>query len=167
MLAPYDLLLALHVIAGSLGLILGPVAIWASRRGELAGGAHSAYHCSVLAVCVTASGLVALDFRGLWWLLLLAGLSYALALLGFLAPRRRWCGWVGAYARGQGGSYIALVTASLVVSVEGSAAVAAWVLPTLVGHPLIERRVARLEAREHAERSRATGNRALVARNGA
>lgn len=119
MLDPHDSLLALHVIAGSLGLILGPLAIWASRHGQLEGGAHSAYHWSVLAVCLTAAGLVALDLSALWWLLVLAGLSYALALLGFLAPRRRWRGWVRAYARGQGGSYIALVTASLVVSVEG------------------------------------------------
>ena len=143
-----DSLLALHVGAGSLGLILGPLAIRASRRGQLEGGAHSAYHWSVLAVSLTAAGLVVLDFRALWWLLLVACLSYALALLGFLAPRWRWRGWVRTYARGQGGSYIALVTALLVVSVEGSAAVAAWLLPTLVGHPLIERRVASLEARE-------------------
>ena len=157
MLDPHGSLLALHVAAGALGLILGPVAIWASMHGQLEGDAHSAYHWSVLAVCLTASGLVALDLAGLWWLLLLAVLSYALALLGFLAPRRRWRGWVGAYARGQGGSYIALVTASLVVSVEGTAAVAAWVLPTLVGHPLVERRVAWLEVREHTERPPAPG----------
>ncbi len=167
MLDPHDSLLALHLIAGALGLILGPVAIWASRHGQLEGGAHSAYHWSVLAVCLTAAGLVALDLSALWWLLLLAALSYALALLGFLAPRRRWRGWVRAYARGQGGSYIALVTASLVVSVEGTAAVAAWVLPTLVGHPLIERRVASLEARERAERRRAAGNSTRVIEDGA
>ena len=158
MLDLHDSLLALHVIAGSLGLILGPVAVWAGTQGELEGGAGSAYHWSVLAVCLTACGLVALDFRALWWLLLLAGLSYALALLGFLAPRRRWRGWVRAYARGQGGSYVALVTALLVVSVEGTASVAAWVLPTLVGHPLIERRAASLEAREGAERAPAAGD---------
>ena len=104
---------------------------------------------------------------GLWWLLLPAGFSYLLALLGFLAPRRRWRGWVGAYARGQGGSYIALVTALLVVSVDGTAAVAAWVLPTLVGHPLIERRVAWLEARERTERPPGAGNPTPVMRDGA
>ncbi len=158
MLDLHDSLLALHVTTGSLGLVLGPIAVWASRRGQLEGGAGSAYHWSVLAVCLTACGLVALDFRALWWLLLLAGLSYVLALLGFLAPRRRWRGWVRAYARGQGGSYIALVTALLVVSIEGTASVAAWVLPTLVGHPLIERRVAWLEARERAERPSAAGD---------
>ena len=103
MLDPHDALLALHVIAGSLGLILGPLAIWASRRVALERGAGSAYHWSVLAVCLSAGGLVALDLPGLWWLLLLAGLSYALALLALVAPRRRWRGWVSAYARGQGG----------------------------------------------------------------
>ena len=71
------------------------------------------------------------------------------------------------YARGQGGSYIALVTALLVVSVDGNAAVAAWVLPTLVGHPLIERRVASLEARERSLRPRAAGKPTLVIKDGA
>lgn len=32
MLDLHDSLLALHVAAGSLGLILGPVAMWAERR---------------------------------------------------------------------------------------------------------------------------------------
>ena len=103
MLDPHDSLLALHVIAGSLGLILGPVAIWASSGGHLESRAGSAYHWSVLAVCLSACGLVALDLSRLWWLLPLAGLSYALALLALVAPRRRWRGWVSAYARGQGG----------------------------------------------------------------
>ena len=71
------------------------------------------------------------------------------------------------YARGQGGSYIALVTALLVVSVDGNAAVAAWVLPTLVGHPLIERRVARLRARERAEHLPAARKPTLVVKGGA
>ena len=155
MLDAHDSLLALPATAGSLGLVLGPIAIWSSRRGPLESGAGTAYHWSVLAVYLTASGLVALDVPGLWWLLPLAALSYALALLGLIAPRRRGRGWVRAYAHGQGGSYIALVTALLVVSADGSASVAAWTLPTLVGVPLIERRVTRIAARQPTQRPRA------------
>jgi hypothetical protein len=55
---------------------------------------------------------------------------------------------VRVYAHSQGGAYIALVTALLVVSLEGPAATAAWVAPLLVGLPLIERRVATIARRE-------------------
>ena len=101
-------------------------------------------------MALTALGLIAFDPAGLWWLAPLAALSYGLALLGVIAPRRRGQRWVGLYARGQGGSYIALVTALLVVSVEGPLSIGAWIVPTLVGHQLIEWRVARI--RRQAQR---------------
>ena len=91
----HDILLALHVAAGSLGLALGPVAMLAEREPSYSSRAGTAYQWSVLAVSVTAVGLVALDPSALWWLSLLAALAYSLALLGFLAARRRGPG-VGA-----------------------------------------------------------------------
>lgn len=146
----HDTVLALHVAAGSVGLVLGPLAMLAEREPPYRSRLGLAYHWSVLAVAVTALVLIAFDPAGLWWLAPLAALSYGLALLGVIAPRRRGQRWVGLYARGQGGSYIALVTALLVVSVDGPAAVAAWILPTLAGLPLIEVRAARLRAYERS-----------------
>ena len=147
-----DVLLALHIAAGSLGLALGPAALWRSRGGPaVAGDIGAAYLFSVLAVSLTALGLIALDWSELWWLTILAAFSSSLAILAFLAPRLRVRGWVRACAHGEGGSYIALVTALLVVSVDGPTAVAAWTVPTLAGLPLIELRAARLRARERAE----------------
>ena len=149
----HDILLSLHVAAGTLGLVLGPVIVWAERgpphRRSRVGGT---YHWAVLAVALTAVGLVALDWPTLWWLLPLAALSYGLALLGRLAGSLRRRGWVRAYAHGQGGSYIALVTALFVVSLDGPAATAAWFVPTLVGLPLIERRVAEIARETPASR---------------
>ncbi|MCA1700932.1 MAG: hypothetical protein LC790_19340 [Actinobacteria bacterium] len=97
-----------------------------------------------MVVSLSALALAALDLSALWWLAPLAALAYALAVLGLLAPRRRGRGWVRAYAHGQGGSYIALVTALLVVSLDGTASAAAWFVPTLLGLPLIEWRVAHI-----------------------
>ncbi|HEX2233170.1 MAG TPA: hypothetical protein VHG69_07380 [Thermoleophilaceae bacterium] len=138
----HDGVLAVHVAVGAGGLVAGVLAILAERCPPYRSGAGAAYHWAVLAVALSAAGLVAFDFSRLWWLLPLAALSYSLALVGSLAPLLplRW--WVRAYAHGQGGSYIALVTALLVVSLDGTAQTVAWFAPTLVGVPLIERRVA-------------------------
>ena len=141
---PHDIVLAVHVVAGAVGLGLGPLAVWTERRPPFMSRAGSAYHCAVLAVGLTAVALAALDWSTLWWLSLLAALAYGLALLGVLAPRRRPRAWIRAYAHGQGGSYIALVTALLVVSLDGTASTIAWFVPTIVGLALIERRVVRI-----------------------
>ena len=150
-----DVVLALHIAAGALGLALGPAALWRSRGGPaVAGDIGTVYLVSVLAVSLTALGLIVFEWSALWWLTILAAFSSSLAILAFLAPRLRFRGWARACAHGEGGSYIALVTALLVVSVDGPAAVAAWTVPTLAGLPLIELRAARLRARERAEPSR-------------
>jgi hypothetical protein len=131
-----DLLLVLHAAAGAAGLILGPLALWAGPPWS-----GLAYLWAVFAVSLTALGLVALDAADLWWLAPLALLASGLALLG------RHAGGTRARAHGWGGSYIALVTATLVVLVEGSAQVVAWVLPTLAGLVLIERWVTQANER--------------------
>ncbi len=144
-----DILLGLHVTAGTLGLALGPAAMWVERRRPHRSRTGVAYHWSVLLVSLTALALVAFAWSSLWWLTILAGFSYGLALLGLLASQWRHRGWIRAYAHGQGGSYIALVTALLVVSLDGAAATAAWLVPSLVGVPLIEWRVARIARDDH------------------
>jgi hypothetical protein len=65
------------------------------------------------------------------------------ALVGYVAAKRRWGGWLRAHIACQGGSYIAMVTALLVVNwesvtgVSGTSSPWAWALPTVVGSPLI------------------------------
>jgi hypothetical protein len=75
----------------------------------------------------------------------LAILALSLALVGYVAPAHRRGPWVRLYAHGQGGAYIALVTALLAVTLSGAAATAAWVVPPLIGLPLIERRVSHIK----------------------
>jgi hypothetical protein len=111
----------LHVAAGITGLVISARLIWLSRdRPRLDRGAD-AYHWSVAAIALT----------------------WGLAADGHVAPLRRFPGWRSAYAHGLGGSYIALVTALLVVSltvngpVDGMASALVWGLPTLVGTLLV------------------------------
>ena len=94
------------------------------------------YHWVMLAVCVSAVGLAALAWNRLWWFLPIAVFSYANALVGYVAAKRRRPGWLPFHIGGMCGSYIALVTALLVVNV-GDRLPIVWFLPTIVGSPLI------------------------------
>ena len=135
--------LAVHIAAGFVGLVLGPVAMTARKRQGAHTRAGEAYHWVMLVVCVTAALLAALDWSRLWWFLPIAAGSYVFALLGYVAAKRRWPGWLTAHVSGQGGSYIALLTAVLVVNwatltgTPGRASPWPWIVPTLVGAPII------------------------------
>jgi hypothetical protein len=142
-------LLNIHIGAGVLGLLLGPLAIWRDTRQLGAGHAptstvSAAYPWSVLAVGLSATVLVVRYRADLWWLVPVAAFSYALAVLGRYAATRRFRGWSHAYVHGQGGSYIALVTALVVVSLtvdgplQGPVVLVPWLLPTIVGTLMIE-----------------------------
>ena len=133
-----DTVLWLHIATGVVAWVIGAIALWLSVSGRRARDGLIAFHWSVLAVAVTASVLVAFRPAELWWLWSLATLSYGLALLGHFAPRERSFGWLRLGIHGQGGACIALVTATFVVSVDGLVQIAAWVLPTLLGVPLLE-----------------------------
>jgi hypothetical protein len=135
--------LAFHIAAGALGLVLGPIAMLAAKRPGTHTRTGEAYHWVMLAICVSAALLSVLDWARIWWFLLIAVGSYAFALAGYVAAKRRWRGWLRTHIAGQGGSYIAMMTAILVVNwflltgTRGVASPWAWALPTLIGSPLI------------------------------
>ncbi|MDX6698549.1 MAG: hypothetical protein QOE65_1946 [Solirubrobacteraceae bacterium] len=131
-----DPILALHIAAGGTGLLLGPVAFAAAKRRGPHTRLGEAYHWVMLAVCVSAAGLAVLAWDRIWWFLPIAAFSYANALAGYVAVKRRRPGWLRRHVRGMGGSYIALVTALLVVNTQAKVP-AMWILPTVVGSPLI------------------------------
>jgi hypothetical protein len=137
------LVLLAHIALGTAGLILGPVAMFARKVPGLHTRAGEVYHWVMLGVCVTAGALAVLDWQRIWWFLPIAAGSYAFAFVGYVSARRRWRGWLAAHLTGQGGSYIAMTTALLVVNWEtltgtrGVSSPWAWILPTVVGSPLI------------------------------
>ncbi len=139
----FTVVLIAHIAFGVLGLVLGPVAMFSRKIQGIHTRAGELYHWMVLGVCLTASLMTTLDWTRLWWFLPIAIGSYALAFVGYLFAKVRWRKWVSVHISGQGGSYIALVAALLVVNwgnVFGSPGVSspwAWVLPTAIGSPII------------------------------
>jgi hypothetical protein len=148
------LVLSVHVVAGTGGLLLGPLLLLAGRaaRGPRTVPARmtSAYQVAVAVLTVTALGLIAFDAARLWWLAPIAAGTEAAALGGRWAAQRGRRGWA---IRLLGGSYVALVTALLVVSWFSWAS---WVLPAALAVPVIEVLAFR------AERDRSTGPRLAV-----
>jgi hypothetical protein len=136
-------ILAVHIALGVVGLFLGAIALLARKRRGRHTLAGEGYHWVMLSVCVTAVVVAALDWQRLWWFVYVAAGSYAFALLGYVAAKRRWPGWLRAHITGQGGSYIAMVTAVLVVNwhrLTGEPGITspwAWILPTVIGSPIL------------------------------
>jgi len=143
------ILLVTHVAAGSARLLLGPVAMCQDTRrfvcGQCATGlVNVGYRLAVLVVCLSATALVIEHRADLWWLVPVSALTYGLAMLARESAVRRFRGWSHGYVHGQGGSYIALVTALIVVAltvygpVTGTAQLIPWLAPAAIGTVLIE-----------------------------
>jgi hypothetical protein len=126
--------LAVHITSGTLGLLLGPVALTRPGGNGWAGRLGLAYRASVAVLCASAVAL-AVWAPSLWWLGLVAVATAGAALGAERVRRQRSPGWQARHLRLLGGSYIALVSALVVVSVPVPVF---WVLPTLVGTPLVE-----------------------------
>jgi hypothetical protein len=132
--------LVLHVAGGCAGLVLGLAAVALPKRP----GGHPrvgvAYQAAVAVTCMTAVALVVAN-PTVWWLGPVAAATWAAALRGWAVRRAARPGWVPRHLRLMGGSYIALVTAFLVVNSSG---VWAWLLPTAIGSPLLHLAAARV-----------------------
>lgn len=138
-----DTVLVIHIALGAAALITGPIAMVSGKRRGLHTRVGEAYHWLVLGTCVAAAALAVMNWSRIWWFLPVAAGSYTFALIGYVSGKRRWPGWLSIHIAGQGGSYIALVTAVLVVNwrivfgAPGIASPAAWILPTVIGSPII------------------------------
>lgn len=110
------------------------------------------YHWNMLVVCVTAAIMAVLNWGKSGYFLFIAVFSYYSALKAYLAVKRRYSGWLHKHISGMIGSYIALVTASLVVNVDRIPGLNQlpvlflWLLPTLIGTPIIFKIQRRLPA---------------------
>jgi hypothetical protein len=100
-------------------------------------------------VFVTATVMAIIRWREDAHLLAIAVIAFSLGLYGYQARRRHRPGWPPHHAIGMGGSYIALLTGFYVDNGphlplwDRLPSLSYWLLPSLVGVPLILRAMAR------------------------
>lgn len=132
----HDFVLLIHIVCGAGGIILGPVAMNAQKRRGLHTRVGEIYHWLFVVILLTTIVLSLMNWQRFWFLLPVGIGSYGFALLGYAAAKLRWKNWLAFHITGQGGSYIAMTTAVLVVN-AGIGSWWAWVLPTIIGSPII------------------------------
>jgi len=138
--------LVAHVASATLGLLLaGPVVLAPKPgRGHVLGG--RVYALAAAVMCLSALVLVAADPARLAGLGVIALLTLGCVVGGVATARSRRLrrrigrGWRVVHLNLMGSSVISFVTAFAVQQADGHWA--AWVLPTVVGSPLIARRTA-------------------------
>lgn len=141
-------LLSLHIAVGSLGLVAGPAAMLLPKRRGWHTRLGLVYQGLLAVLCLSAFGLVAID-PSVWWLAVIGAATWSAALAGWWVRRRRVPGWLPLHVSFMCGSYVAFVTAFL-VNTWGSPL--SWILPTVIGSPLIAWAAARVGSAERPTR---------------
>lgn len=133
-----SVLLVLHIAAGGVGLLVAWPTLFAPKRRGVHTMLGRIYAASAAVLCLTAFGLWAYDPLGLVGLGILGILTAVWAGGGVWFARARpkiSGGWRTWHLNFMGSSVIAFVTAFVVQLFDGH--LAAWLLPTIVGSPLI------------------------------
>ncbi len=143
---PSDLLLGVHVAAGTSALLLGPLVLVARRWSRRQAAPAAGYQAAIAVLTTSALGLVCLAPSRLWWLAPFAIGTQAAVIGGWVLGRRESGGGATpGRIRLMGGSYVSLITALLVVSWGSN--ILAWVLPSIVGVVVVESAAARVGRR--------------------
>ncbi len=96
----HDALLSFHVLVAAAALLIGPVAMRARKGRGLHTRTGEMYFWVVGAVCATGGALAIMEWEKLRLFFLISVVTFALALLGYLAARQRWRGWLLAHVGG-------------------------------------------------------------------
>jgi hypothetical protein len=145
----FDAALACHVAAGLTCVVTGALAASAPKRRGRHPRAGCTYLWSLAVVFGSSTTMALLRLAHDWHLLLIGTVAFGAGSLGYLARRRHRPGWLRVHVPAMGGSYIALFTGFYVDNGpnlplwDRLPSLAYWVLPSLVGVPLIMRALAR------------------------
>lgn len=141
--------LSAHVLSGFTCVVVGPVTMLIRKRR----GPHTllgeVYFWSLAVVFVSASGLSIMHWPMDAYLLVLGTMSFGSGVLAYLARKTQWKGWLAPHIIGMGMSYVVLLTAFYVdngpklTGVDRLPHLAYWLVPSLIGIPLILRAMGR------------------------
>jgi cytochrome c oxidase subunit IV len=138
-------LLVVHIAAGLTAVVAGATAMLSPKRSGRHPKAGRTYYVTLCVVCATAAGMAAMRWPEDAYLVVLGSLSLAAATLAYLARHFRWQGWIPLHILGMGTSYIVLMTAFYVDNGprlpvwDRLPLLAFWIVPTLIGFPLVVR----------------------------
>jgi hypothetical protein len=156
----FAIALTVHIAAGLTAVIAGGLAATATKRPGRHPKAGRAYLVALAFIFATAAIMSTIRWREDAHLFAIACVAAGLGLFGWRARRRQRPGWPTRHAIGMGGSYIALLTGFYVDNGpflplwNRLPHPSYWLLPSLIGVPLIWWALRRFHARESAAEPR-------------
>lgn len=141
----FTLFLLIHILTGLVCLISGIVAMAARKKRGTHTLSGEIYHGAYVLVFITSVVMSIIHWDESAYLFYIGVFSYALALLGYLSAKVKWKNWLGSHIGGMLGSYIGIVTATIVVNISKIPVLNElpvlifWFLPTIIGTPFIIR----------------------------
>lgn len=136
-------LLVVHIAAGLTCVVAGAVAMLSTKGPGRHPTFGTVYYWALLVVFLFSSAMSLLRWSRDYDLFVLGMVAFALASLGYAARKIRWMGWPAYHITGMGSSYIVLLTAFYVDNGPNLPLwrllpnIAFWILPSLVGFPIM------------------------------
>jgi uncharacterized membrane protein len=81
----FKIFLAIHIFAGTVGLVIGPISMFTPKRKGLHTKVGTLYFYLMAMVCLSAVILAILHWEASWWFVLVAAFSFSFALRGYRA----------------------------------------------------------------------------------
>jgi hypothetical protein len=141
--------LSLHIVIALTAVVTGAGAMLSMKRPGRHPMLGTIYFWCLCGVFLSATALAAMRWSDDYYLFILGTLSFGAASIGRMARRQQWPAWVTTHIWGMGLSYIVMLTAFYVDNGKNLPLwrelphIAYWVLPGVVGIPLIVRALLR------------------------
>ena len=150
--------LAVHVLAGLTSVVTGAIAALAPKGGPRHVRAGRWYYRAISVLFATATILAAMRWRQDYYLFVIGAVAFTAATIGYTHRRRHWPGDAG-HILGMGVAYVAMLTAFYVDNGphlplwDRLPPLTFWLLPSVIGAPLIARALLRSKRASSTQRS--------------